>query len=113
MAAESPSSWYSAADLQRDDPEHPEDRRAANVSAFFDMLAHAEGTTRYGSDDGYNVLVGGGLFAGYDVHPRQSVYLPAYGIRSTAAGRYQFLIRIWSRHPPARWTTSSSTSYAT
>lgn len=95
MAAEPPINWYSAADLQRDDPEQPEDYRVANVRAFLDMLAHAEGTIRYGDDDGYNVMVGGELFSGYNDHPRQSVYLPAYDIRSTAAGRYQFLIRTW------------------
>lgn len=95
MAAESPINWYSAADLQRDDPEQPEDRRAANVTAFLDMLAHAEGTARYGSENGYNVLVGGGLFDSYDDHPRQLIALPAYGISSTAAGRYQFLSRTW------------------
>ncbi len=95
MAAESPINWYAEADLQRDDPEQPEDRHAANVRAFLDMLAHAEGTTRYGDADGYNVLVGGGLFDGYDDHPRQLIALPAYGISSTAAGRYQFLSRTW------------------
>ncbi|MEQ5770019.1 glycoside hydrolase family 104 protein [Halomonas sp. H33-56] len=59
------------------------------------MLAHAEGTDRYGDQGGYDVLVGGELFRSYDDHPRRSVYLPAYGIRSTAAGRYQFLVGTW------------------
>lgn len=95
MAAESPARWYAEADLQRDDPEQPGDRQADNVAAFLDMLAHAEGTDRYGDADGYNVLVGAALFDGYDDHPRESVYLPAYDIHSTAAGRYQFLIRTW------------------
>lgn len=95
MAAESPINWYSAAELQRDDPEHSEDLRADNVWAFLDMLAHAEGTTRYGNADGYNVLGGGGLFHDYSDHPRQLIALPAYGISSTAAGRYQFLSRTW------------------
>jgi len=98
MSAHSPAHWYDEAELLRHEPTPPpsiEDVRAGNVAAFLDMLAHAEGTTRYGSQDGYNVMVGGGLFESYDDHPRQSVYLPAYKIRSTAAGRYQFLIRTW------------------
>jgi muramidase (phage lysozyme) len=68
----------------------------ANVCAFLDMLGWSEGTVQVpGSDDGYNVLVGGTLFTGYADHPRVSVALPRYGIRSTAAGRYQFLSRTW------------------
>lgn len=67
-----------------------------NVTAFLDMLAWSEGTsTIKASDDGYNVLVGGTLFKGYDFHPRISVYLPKYGIYSTAAGRYQFIWPTW------------------
>jgi muramidase (phage lysozyme) len=67
-----------------------------NVAAFLDMLAVSEGTsTIAGSDDGYNVLVGGTLFTGYAAHPRQLVWLPRYKISSTAAGRYQFLARTW------------------
>jgi len=64
------------------------------MRAFLDVLAFAEGTAGLG-DDGYNVIVGGGLFDGYADHPRRSVWLPRYGIHSTAAGRYQFLIRTW------------------
>ena len=67
-----------------------------SVLAFLDMLAWSEGTsTIASSDDGYNVLVGGSLFHDYSQHPRVSVALPRYGIRSTAAGRYQFLARTW------------------
>lgn len=67
-----------------------------NICAFLDTLASrsAEGTAHRG-DDGYNVLVGGGLFSGYKVHPNRSVYLPRYRVYSTAAGRYQFLARTW------------------
>lgn len=61
-----------------------------NVCAFLDMIAHSEGTAGHG-DDGYNVLVGGGLFHGYDDHPRQLIAIPRLGIKSTAAGRYQLL----------------------
>lgn len=67
-----------------------------NVLAFLDMLAWSEGTsTVAGSDSGYNVVVGGGLFHDYADHPRQLIALPRYGIKSTAAGRYQFLSRTW------------------
>lgn len=67
-----------------------------NVLAFLDMLSWSEGTsTIKASDDGYDVLVGGKLFAGYDQHPGILVPLPRYGISSTAAGRYQFLKRTW------------------
>lgn len=67
-----------------------------NVLAFLDMIAFSEGTsTVKGSDDGYNVLVGGNLFTDYSAHPRVLVDLPRYKIKSTAAGRYQFLARTW------------------
>lgn len=67
-----------------------------NVKAFLDMLAWSEGTsTIKASDDGYNVLVGGKLFNDYSKHPNVLVNLPNLGIKSTAAGRYQFLYRTW------------------
>ncbi|MGK9234795.1 glycoside hydrolase family 104 protein [Inquilinus limosus] len=69
---------------------------SSNVAAFLDMLAYSEGTsTIAGSDDGYNVLVGGTLFDSYAEHPRVFVKLPRYKITSSAAGRYQFLARTW------------------
>ena len=42
----------------------------ANVLRFLDLIAFSEGTsTVKGSDDGYSVLYGGGLFQGYaDYH---------------------------------------------
>jgi muramidase (phage lysozyme) len=61
-----------------------------NEKAFLDTIAFSEGTYGKG-DDGYNVLVGGSFFDGYDDHPRISVYLPSLNIHSTAAGRYQLL----------------------
>ncbi|MDQ7987087.1 glycoside hydrolase family 104 protein [Pseudomonas sp. G34] len=70
----------------------------ANVLAFLDMLAWSEGTdhpNQRSIDDGYDVLVGGQLFTDYSKHPRVLVPLPRYGIKSTAAGRYQFLARTW------------------
>lgn len=69
---------------------------ARNVTAFLDMLAWSEGTsTIKASEDGYNVIVGGGLFTDYSQHPNQRIYLPRYKIYSTAAGRYQILYRTW------------------
>lgn len=72
-----------------------------NVLAFLDMIAWSEGTDNSRQptmDHGYDVLVGGGLFRGYLDHPRQSIYLPKLGIRSTAAGRYQILSRYYDHY---------------
>jgi len=70
----------------------PQDAGGQNICAFLDMLAVSEGTSRIaGSDDGYMVIVGGGLFTGYADHPRQLIALPNLHIKSTAAGRYQIL----------------------
>lgn len=66
----------------------------ANRKAFLDMIAFSEiGPDLLArSDNGYNVLVGGGLFHGYADHPQKSIeYQP--GKYSTAAGRYQILAR--------------------
>jgi muramidase (phage lysozyme) len=64
-----------------------------NLKAFLDMIAVSEGTKGKG-DDGYNVIVGGELFHGYEDHPRKLVWLKP-GLASTAAGRYQLLARYW------------------
>jgi muramidase (phage lysozyme) len=69
---------------------------SANLNAFLDMLATAEGTIGRG-DDGYNVQVGGALFDSYNDHPREAVFLRSYRIYSTAAGRYQFLKATWDQ----------------
>lgn len=70
-----------------------------NRKAFLDMIAHSEGTsTTQGSDNGYNVLVGGGLFHGYADHPRKLIDLPHLRIKSTAAGRYQLLARYYDAY---------------
>ncbi len=68
---------------------------AGNLAAFLDTIAYAEGTPRFSSNEGYDVLVGGTIFDGFADHPRQSVWLKSYNIHSTAAGRYQFLVRTW------------------
>ncbi|MBG1252212.1 glycoside hydrolase family 104 protein [Burkholderia pseudomallei] len=65
-----------------------------NIAAFLDTIAVSEGTAGQG-DDGYNVLVGGGLFTSYAQHPNLLVTLRP-GLRSTAAGRYQFLFSTWT-----------------
>ena len=73
----------------------------ANVLLFLDLIAFSEGTsTIKGSDDGYNVLYGGGLFKGYLDHPRQELTFPIKGrpVTSTAAGRYQILERYWDAY---------------
>lgn len=68
-----------------------------NLSAFLSTIAVSElGQVLFkNSDRGYNVLVGGMLFEGYEDHPRISVYLPKLKIRSTAAGRYQILSKYY------------------
>lgn len=62
-----------------------------NRVAFLDMIAHSEIGARLlaKSDDGYNVLVGGALFASYATHPN----VMNARFNSTAAGRYQLLYR--------------------
>ena len=68
-----------------------------NLAAFLDMIAASEGTAGKG-DNGYNVIVGGELFEGYADHPRKSVWLSKFGIKSTAAGRYQLLMRYYDAY---------------
>lgn len=65
-----------------------------NLRAFLAMIGVSEGTARLGSNGGYDVLVGGTLFDGYEDHPREVVNL-SRRLKSTAAGRYQILERIW------------------
>ena len=69
-------------------------KTTGNRGAFLDAIAWAEigPALLAASDDGYNVLVGGKLFTGYQDHPRQLVRLSAT-LSSTAAGRYQLLSR--------------------
>lgn len=55
-----------------------EEADGRNVLAFLDMLAVSEGTDdgrQPTNDDGYDVLVGGKLFTGYDDHPNVLVKL--------------------------------------
>lgn len=78
------------------------DAGGPNVCAFIDMIAVSELGARLlaVTDDGYNVLVGSTwnsphTFAFYADHPQVFVDLPNLGIKSSAAGRYQFLARTW------------------
>lgn len=61
-----------------------------NVIAFRLMLRPGEGTD---GPNGYRTLFGGGLFDGFDDHPR--IIIERNGYRSSAAGAYQFLSRTW------------------
>jgi muramidase (phage lysozyme) len=61
------------------------------MTAFLDVISFAEGTNKYGDDDGYNVVVGGFLFSDYSRHPKRYVRLEKLKITSSAAGRYQVL----------------------
>lgn len=68
-----------------------------NVVAFLDMIAWSEGTDngrQRTMNRGYDVLVGGALFADLSRHPARLVRLNPR-LASTAAGRYQFLSRTW------------------
>ena len=71
-----------------------------NLCAFLDTIATSEigATLLAASDNGYNVLVGGTLFEGYEDHPRKLVWLPRLNISSTAAGRYQLLARYFDSY---------------
>ena len=68
-----------------------------NLAAFLDMLAFSEGTLGRG-DDGYDKLVNPGKsFASYAEHPNVSISISPT-LRSTAAGRYQFLSKYWQHY---------------
>ncbi len=75
----------------------PSQAGSLNVCAFLDMIAHSEGTDRYGNQGGYDVVVGGSLFVGYSDHPRKLVRL-SDTLSSTAAGRYQLLARYFDAY---------------
>jgi muramidase (phage lysozyme) len=84
----------------------------ANVCAFLDLIAFAEGTSRASGsasglasrDDGYDVVVAGEggpeIFTSYASHPfspsRAAKLIRSHPpLYSTAAGRYQLLCRYW------------------
>lgn len=75
----------------------PTDNISQNERAFLDMIAYSEGTAN-GADNGYGVLFGGGSFSDYSDHPRQVFTFTnkaGQTLKTTAAGRYQFLARTW------------------
>lgn len=66
-----------------------------NLRAFLDMIAYAEGTA---GPNGYRTLFGGGTFDSMADHPRQFFTFTnkaGQQLRTSAAGRYQFLSRTW------------------
>ena len=69
-----------------------------NRKAFLDLIAWSEGTSRVtGSDNGYNVIIGGTLFHGYADHPRRRIRVDPKRF-STAAGRYRIRARFWDAY---------------
>lgn len=66
--------------------------REPNVAAFLRALRLGEGTK---DDAGYRRIVGGGMADSLADHPRKMVWLPRYGVNSSAAGAYQFLGKTW------------------
>lgn len=76
-----------------------------NRQAFLDMIAFSEiGPDLMAvSDDGYRCIVGSTpkkpiLFDTYADHPRR--LMSVFGVKSTAAGRYQILARIFDAYKP-------------
>lgn len=77
------------------DPAPAPDQAARNVRAALDTIAYAEGTS---GPDGYRTMFGGGLFDSFADHPRKFfTFTNGRGevLRTSAAGRYQFLSRTW------------------
>jgi muramidase (phage lysozyme) len=64
----------------------------AQVRAFLDVIAYAEGT-----NGSYNVMYGGAHFSSFADHPRKWRASPwgTSGVGSDAAGRYQFKSSTW------------------
>lgn len=87
----SPSTWT---------PVSEDAQSAANVGAFLDMIAYAEGTAMA---EGYRVMFGyprypDRLINSFADHPRQRFsFTNSLGktLTTSAAGRYQFLERTW------------------
>ncbi|WP_442256135.1 glycoside hydrolase family 24 protein [Stenotrophomonas maltophilia group sp. RY12688] len=80
-----------------------------NMVAFLDMLAWSEGTSTSPAtkDRGYDVIVTGvdrkpETFSDYSVHPfskgRESKLITRKGLRSSASGRYQFMLKDYAHY---------------
>ncbi len=63
-----------------------------NVQAFLKCIRLGEGTI---DDLGYSRIVGGRIFNNYSEHPNIKVWIPRYGVWSTAAGAYQIIYPTW------------------
>lgn len=84
---------------------------AFNRKAFLDTIAHSEGTSinPITKRDGYDVIVTGidgkpELMTHFREHPffaGRPAKLIRPGLRSTAAGRYQFLVQHWNHYRQA------------
>lgn len=67
----------------------------ANMSAFLDMIAFAEGTA---GPRGYQTMFGYRYFDSYADHPRQYFSFTdgaGRALKSSAAGRYQIIVKTW------------------
>lgn len=62
-----------------------------NVQAFLRVIRAGETSQ---DDVAYRMMFGGGLFEGFEHHP--NIVNSAAGLKSTAAGAYQFLYSTWS-----------------
>lgn len=72
------------------------DTAAVNEAAFLDMIAFSEGVAK--GEAGYQTLFGGGQFESFADHPRKFFNFTnkrGEALRTSAAGRYQFLSRTW------------------
>lgn len=72
------------------------DTAAVNEKAFLDMIAFSEGVAQ--GEDGYRTLFGGRLFDSFADHP--GIFFDftdkaGRQLKTSAAGRYQFLLRTW------------------
>lgn len=83
-----------------------------NMNAFLHMLAVSEGTQNHPLTklDGYDVIVTGidgkpEVFTDYSDHPfasgRPAKVFSRSGLKSTASGRYQFLVKYWDHYRKA------------
>jgi muramidase (phage lysozyme) len=80
---------------QGQNPPKEPSSQTAPAKAFLNTIAYAEGTPKFGTEDGYNVMFTGKIFSSYNDHPRQ---IQVSGkLKSDAAGRYQFLSTTWDR----------------
>lgn len=70
-----------------------------HVKAFLDVIAYAEGTE---GPEGYHTQFTYQYFEDFSDHPRQvfSAWYRGQELRSSAAGRYQFLARTWDYVKP-------------